>query len=145
MPHKLFVNIAVQDLPRSIEFFTKLGFTFDERFTDETATCMVVGDDAYFMLITRQRFTDFRKLPLADAATATEAIYALSADSREAVDEIADTALGNGGSSVTDPQDDGWMYTRSFRDPDGHHFEVLWMDQKAIEQGPHAMADTGAA
>ena len=137
MSRKLFVNIAVADLPRSIEFFTKLGFSFNPQFTDETATCMLVGEDAYFMLLTRERFGDFRKKPLGDAASATEAIYAITAESREAVDELADTALANGGTSAGDPQDQGFMYTRSFNDPDGHHFEVFWMDPAALEQGSH--------
>jgi uncharacterized protein len=137
MSHKLFVNIAVENLDRSVDFFTKLGFSFNPQFTDETATCMLVGEDAYFMLLTRERFGDFRKKPLGDAAGQTEAIYALSAASREDVDRLADTALGNGGSSAGDPQDQGFMYSRSFNDPDGHHFEVFWMDPAVVEQGPH--------
>jgi predicted lactoylglutathione lyase len=133
MSRKLFVNIAVEDLERSIAFFTTLGFQFDPRFTDETATCMLVGEDAYFMLLTRERFGDFRQKPLADAASTTEAIYAIAVDSREAVDELADTALTNGGAPAGDPQDPGFMYSRSFSDPDGHHFEAFWMDPKALE------------
>jgi predicted lactoylglutathione lyase len=145
MSRKLFVNIAVEDLDRSVEFFTKLGFSFNPQFTDETATCMLVGEDAYFMLITRERFGDFRKKPLADAATSTEAIYAITADSREAADELADTAIANGGAALGEPQDQGFMYTRAFSDPDGHHFEVFWMDPAALEGSPEAMAESGAA
>jgi uncharacterized protein len=140
MPRKLFVNIAVEDLDRSVEFFTKLGFSFDPRFTDETATCMLVGEDAYFMLLTRKRFDDFRKKPLADAATHTEAIYAVSAESRAAVDQLAEKALAGGGSPAGETQDQGFMYGRSFRDPDGHHFEVFWMDPKTVEEGVHSTA-----
>jgi predicted lactoylglutathione lyase len=140
MPHKLFVNIAVENLDRSVEFFTKLGFAFDERFTDETATCMLVGEDAYFMVITRERFGDFTKKPLSDAAASTEAIYAISCDSREDVDRIADTAAAGGGSALDEPQDQGWMYSRAFSDPDGHHFDVFWMDPKALEQAPEEAA-----
>jgi predicted lactoylglutathione lyase len=140
MARKLFVNIAVEDLDRSVNFFTGLGFSFEPRFTDETATCMLVGEDAYFMLLTRKRFADFRTQPLVDAATQTEAIYAFSVESREEVDRLADAALAGGGSPVGEPQDHGFMLTRSFRDPDGHHFEVFWMDPKAAEEGVHAEA-----
>jgi predicted lactoylglutathione lyase len=136
MSHKLFVNIAVEDLDRSVEFFTKLGFAFDQRFTDETATCMLVGEDAYFMVIRRDRFDEFRKKPLSDAAASTEAIYAISCDNREEVDRIADTAVAIGGTAAGEPQDQGWMYSRGFDDPDGHHFDVFWMDPKALEQAP---------
>jgi len=135
---KLFVNIPVENLDRSVEFFTKLGFSFDPRFTDETATCMLVGEDAYFMLLTREKFGHFARKPIPDPATHTQAMYALTAESRDAVDEFADSALGNGGGPAGDPQDHGFMYSRSFVDPDGHHFEVLWMDPAALEQGvPH--------
>ncbi len=144
MSRKLFVNIAVEDLDRSVDFFGKLGFSFDPRFTDETATCMLVGEDAYVMILTQERFGDFRSKPLAAAATGTQAIFALSAESREEVDELADTALRVGGSAAADPQELGFMYSRSFLDPDGHHFEVFWMDPKALEQGPEAV-EAGAA
>ena len=136
MARKLFVNLAVEDLDRSVDFFTKLGFSFDERFTDETATCMVVGEDAFVMLLTRPKFTEFAKKDLADPAAQTEVLVAFSADSREEVDELADRALGEGGSPAADPIDMGFMYGRSFYDPDGHHWELVWMDPAAVEQGP---------
>ena len=143
---KLFVNLAVEDLDRSVAFFTKLGFTFDKRFTDETATCMVVGDDAFVMLLTRARFEDFTKKELADSTTQTEAILAVSADSREAVDDFADTALGAGGSPANDPIEMGdFMYGRSFNDPDGHLWEVIWMDPSALEQQPVATEASAAS
>ena len=135
---KLFVNLAVEDLDRSVAFFTRLGFEFDPRFTDESGTCMVVGDDAYFMLLVKQRFADFSPNAMSDPRTETEALYAISADSRQAVDELADTALASGGSPAADPQDHGFMYGRSFRDPDGHHFEIFWMDMEAAEQAATA-------
>src|SRR4051812_16883250 len=114
MSHKLFVNIAVENLDRSVDFFTKLGFSFNPAFTDETATCMLVGDDAFFMLVSRERFTEFRKKPLGDAAAATEAIYALSCDSREEVDAMVATALAEGGTPAGEAQDQGFMYGHSF-------------------------------
>lgn len=143
MSRKLFVNIAVEDLGRSVGFFTKLGFSFDPFFTDETATCMLVGEDAYFMLLTRERFGDFRAKPLADAATETEAIYAVSAESREEVDDLVEKALASGGSPAKEPMDQGFMYGRSFHDPDGHHFEVIWMDPKVLEERERTIAAAG--
>ena len=138
---KLFVNLAVDDLGRSIDFFTKLGFSFDERFTDESATSMLVGEDAYVMLLVRPRFQDFTKKEIVDSTRQTEAILALSAESREDVDDLADKALANGGSPANDPMEMDFMYGRSFHDPDGHLWEVFWMDMAAVE----AQAKAGAA
>ena len=133
-PRKIFVNLAVEDLDKSVEFFTKLGFTFDPRFTDEQATCMIVSDEAFVMLLVENRFKDFTKKQLCDPATHTEAILALSAESREQVDELVDTALAAGAAPANDPLDHGFMYGRSFQDPDGHIWEAIWMDPSAIEQ-----------
>ena len=134
MSRKLFVNLAVADLDRSVDFFTKLGFSFDPRFTDESATCMLVGEDAYFMLLVESRFEDFTTKELADPKTQTEAILALTAESREEVDELADKALEAGGTPAKEPMDQGFMYGRSFQDPDGHHWEIFWMDPSALGQ-----------
>ena len=131
---KIFVNLAVKDLGRSVAFFEKLGFSFDPRFTDETATCMVVSDEAFVMLLVEDRFKDFTKKGLADPRTATEAIMALSAESREQVDELAETALAAGGSPANAPIEMDFMYGRSFQDPDGHLWELIWMDQSALAQ-----------
>lgn len=131
---KIFVNLAVQNVDRSVEFFTKLGFSFDPRFTDENATCMIVSDGAFVMLLVEDRFKDFTKKQLADPRTHTEAIVALSADSRTDVDQLADKALGAGGSPANDPMEMDFMYGRSFQDPDGHLWEVFWMDPSALEQ-----------
>jgi uncharacterized protein len=131
---KMFVNLAVKDLDRSVQFFTRLGFSFNPQFTDETATCMVVSDEAFVMLLRENRFKDFTKKELADPTTQTETIVALSADSREQVDQLADTALEAGGSPANDPIEMDFMYGRSFQDPDGHQWELIWMDPSAIEQ-----------
>jgi predicted lactoylglutathione lyase len=131
-PHKLFVNIPVSDLQRSITFFEALGFTFNRQFTDATATCMLVGEDAYFMLLTRERFTEFSKRPVGDSRAETNALFAISVDSRAQVDEVVKRALAAGGSPAADAQDHGFMYGWSFYDPDGHHWEVFWMDPSAI-------------
>jgi predicted lactoylglutathione lyase len=129
---KIFVNIPVENLETSIDFFTKLGFTFDQRFTDESATCMIVSDEAFVMLLVKARFGDFTKKALCDATTQTEAILALSADSKKEVDAFADAALAAGGTPANDPMDMGFMYGRSFDDPDGHLWEIVWMDPSAI-------------
>jgi len=131
---KMFVNLAVEDLDKSVEFFTKLGFSFDSRFTDEQATCMIVSDEAFVMLLVESRFKDFTKKELADPTTQTEAIVALSAESREQVDELADKALEAGGAPANDPIEMDFMYGRSFQDLDGHLWELIWMDPSALEQ-----------
>lgn len=133
-PRKLFLNLPVRDLPRSIAFFTTLGFTFNPQFTDETATCMIVGDDAFVMLLAEHRFRDFTKKPIVDATKQTEGLFALSCESREEVDHLVRTAVANGGSHAVDPQDHGFMYGWSFYDPDGHHWEVFWMDPSHLQQ-----------
>ena len=136
----LFPNLAVKDLDRSVAFFTGLGFTFDERFTDDTATAMIVNEQAVVMLLTESKFKDFTKKELVDPRTQTEAIIALSAESREDVDAFADKALASGGSPANDPMELGFMYGRSFQDPDGHQWEIFWMDPAALEQ--HVGAST---
>jgi predicted lactoylglutathione lyase len=142
MPDRMiFPNLAVQDLDRSVAFFRSLGFAFDERMTDETATAMIVNEHAMVMLLLESRFADFVTKPISNPNEQTESIIAFSAESREEVDELADKALANGGSTAMDPLDMGFMYSRSFRDPDGHHWEVVWMDPAALEGQP---AESGA-
>ena len=131
-PRKMFVNLPVKDLTRSVDFFTGLGFTFDPAFTDEQATCMVVSDEAFVMLLVEPRFEDFATKDISDASSSTEVIIAVSASSREEVDHLADTALATGGSPAKDPMDMGFMYGRSFSDLDGHSWEVMWMDPQAV-------------
>ena len=143
---KLFVNLAVADLDRSVDFFTKLGFAFDPRFTDETATCMLVGEDAYVMLLVQSKLSEFTKKELVDPTKQTEAIMAISGDSREEVDALADNALAAGGSLANEPMEMGFMYGRSFNDPDGHLWEVFWMDPAALEQAQaQSSVGSGAA
>ena len=133
MPRKLFVNIPVSDLQRSITFFEALGFTFNQQFTDASATSMLVGEDAYFMLLVRDRFSDFAKRPIGNPQEQTTAMYALGVNSREEVDEMVRIAVASGGSHAADPQDHGFMYGWSFFDPDGHHWEVFYMDPNFVE------------
>lgn len=134
MATQIFVNLPVKDLNRSVEFFTKLGFTFNAQFTDENATCMVISDTIYAMLLVEKFFKTFTKKEIADATKTTEAIIALSMDSRERVDEIGDKALAAGGKESNETQDHGFMYTRSFQDPDGHIWEIFYMDPAHVQQ-----------
>ena len=138
----IFVNLPVKDVSASIGFFGALGFEFDEKFTDASCACMVVSDQAYVMLLEQSRFADFTTKTIADARASTEAILCVSAESREAVDALADAALGAGASGANEPMDHGFMYGRSFNDLDGHHWEVMWMSAEAVEQGPADMAQT---
>lgn len=131
----MFVNLPVKDLNRSVDFFTKLGFKFNPQFTDEKATCMIIGQDSFVMLLVEPFFQTFTKKPLCDASKNTETIIALSAGSKAQVDELAGTALKSGGTTSIEPQDAGWMYSRSFQDPDGHQWEVFFMDAAAFSKG----------
>lgn len=132
VPHKLFVNVPVRDLQRSITFFEALGFTFNAQFTDATGTCMLVGEDAYFMLLTRERFATFARRPVGEPWDETSALFAISVRSRAEVDGMVAKAVDAGGAEAADPEDHGFMYGRSFYDPDGHHWEVFWMDPAVI-------------
>lgn len=135
MTTKIFVNLPVKDLQKSIGFFTQLGFTFNPQFTDENATCMVVGEDIFVMLLVEKFFQTFTKKQISDASKSTEVILSLSADSREKVDEMIKKAIEAGATTPNDPQDQGWMYGRGFQDLDGHLWEFAYMDVSAIPQG----------
>jgi len=130
---KLYVNLPIRNLKRSVEFFTKLGFSFNAQFTNENTTCMIVSDEAYFMLLEEARFKDFTKKELCDTRTHTEAGYALNAESREAVDELVNTALAAGGTPAMPKMDLGFMYSWSFHDLDGHHWSIFWMDPSQVQ------------
>lgn len=130
---KMFVNLAVRDLKKSMAFFSALGFEFNPKFTDEKAACMVISDDAFVMLLTEPFFRTFTKRAPCDTSTHTEGLFALSCGSRAEVDEMVKKALAAGGTHAMNPQDHGFMYTWSFYDLDGHHWEVVWMDPKAAQ------------
>ena len=134
MSRMIFVNLPVRDLGKSVEFFTSLGFEFNPQFTDEKATCMVVSEQAFVMLLVESFFQTFTKKAIADTATHIETLLALSAESREEVDELVEKALAAGGRKAEEPQDHGYMYGASFEDLDGHIWEAIWMDPDAIEQ-----------
>jgi uncharacterized protein len=132
-PRKLFVNIPVANVQRSIAFFEELGFTFNRQFTDATAAAMLVGEDAYFMLLEPEKFRGFTRRPVGDPAAQTTSLYAIGVSNRTEVDEMVAKAVASGGSHALAPQDHGFMYGRSFYDPDGHHWEVFWMDPAFVQ------------
>ncbi len=125
---KIFVNLPVKDLKASIEFFTKLRYSFNQDFTDETATCMVVSDDIFIMLLTEAKFQEFTPNPICDATLQTEVLICLSIESREAVDEMVQKAIAAGGKTHNEPKDHGFMYVHGFQDLDGHIWELLFME-----------------
>jgi uncharacterized protein len=134
MTTKIFVNLPVEDLDKSKAFFTKLGYRFNPQFTDETAACMVITDDIYTMLLTKAKFQEFTKKPIADATETTEVLTCLSVDSRAKVDELLDAALEAGATEARDAMEHGFMYGRSFNDLDGHIWEIIWMDPQAVQK-----------
>jgi predicted lactoylglutathione lyase len=132
MASQIFINLPVKDLQISMEFFLKVGFSFNMQFTDDKAACMVVANNIYVMLLLEKFFRTFTKKEISDANKATEVLIAVDADSREEVDEMVKKAVDAGGSIYNKPQDHGWMYGHSFADPDGHQWEVLYMDESAM-------------
>jgi Predicted lactoylglutathione lyase len=133
MATKIFVNLPVQNLPQSIQFFKGLGYSFNQQFTDDSAACMVISNDIYAMLLTHDKFNQFTNKKIVDAKRNTEVLVCLSAESRNNVDELLNKALSGGASEYREPQDYGFMYGRSFEDLDGHIWEVMWMDPSAIK------------
>ena len=135
MSTKIFVNLPVKDLDKSMGFFKTLGFSFNPQFTDETAACMVISDDIYAMLLTHDKFRQFTRKEIADATKTTEVLTALSMDSRDKVNSLVDTALKAGATAAREPMDHGFMFERSFNDLDGHIWEIFYMDMSAVPQG----------
>ena len=133
MATNIFVNLPVTDLDRSVDFFTKLGYNFNEQFTDDTGASMVISENIYAMLLTHDKFSQFTSKPISDATQSTEVLIALSAGSRESVDELVATALNNGAVEARTAEDHGFMYGRAFHDPDGHIWEIIWMDPEYVK------------
>jgi predicted lactoylglutathione lyase len=135
MPKQIYVNLPVKNLKKSIDFFTALGFSFNPQFTDEKAACLIINEgNIYAMLLTEPFFKTFTKKNVADAKKTTEVLIAINVDSKEAVDDLVKKAVAAGGSVYTDPADHGWMYQHSFADPDGHQWELLYMDESKLPQ-----------
>jgi predicted lactoylglutathione lyase len=129
----IFVNLPVTDLKRSTAFYEAVGGTKNPQFSDDTASCIVLSETIHTMLLTHDKYRQFTSKPIADAHAASQVLICLSADSREAVDAMVESAEGSGGRPDPGPkQDYGFMYGRSFEDPDGHHWEVMWMDMSQM-------------
>jgi len=134
MATNIFVNLAVKNLDKTKEFFSKLGYTFNQQFSDEKAACMVISETIYAMLISEAYFKTFiPNKEISDTSKSKEVLLALSADSRQQVDELADKAIAAGGKNFRDPDDHGFMYSRSFEDLDGHVWEVFWMNPEHVQ------------
>ncbi|HEY8383591.1 MAG TPA: VOC family protein [Microvirga sp.] len=139
MTKMIFVNLPVADLDRSIAFYEAIGARKDDRFSDGTAACMVLSDAIFVMLLTHDKFRQFTPRRIADARETSEVLLCVSSESRAAVDETVERAERAGGAIDTGPQQDyGFMYGRSFEDPDGHIWEVMWMDMAAAESAAAA-------
>ncbi|MEZ5680074.1 MAG: VOC family protein [Erythrobacter sp.] len=139
MTQMIFVNLPVSDLARSTAFYEEIGFTLNAKFSDETASGMVLSDAIHVMLLTHDKWKSFTSKAIPDARKSAQMMLCLSRESRAAVDAILDDVARSGGNADCDPpQDYGFMYGRSFEDPDGHNWEVMWMDPVAVEKGPEA-------
>jgi hypothetical protein len=142
----IFVNLPVSDLQKSRAFVEALGAVNEPKFTDDTAACMKLSDSIFVMILTHEKFSQFTPRPIADAKAGSEVLLCLSADSRESVDSTVERAVTAGGTADPAPkQDYGVMYGRSVADPDGHIWEIMWMDAAAAEQGASAVQDAVAS
>ncbi len=134
MTTKMFVNLPVEDLGKSIAFYKALGFTFNPQFTDETAGCMVISEHNYAMLLTHDKFKSFTTKPIPDARKTTGLLVALALDSKQAVDDMVSKAVKAGGREPKPKQDYGFMVQRTFEDPDGHTWEPFFMDPSHVQK-----------
>ena len=142
MSRMIFVNLPVSDLAKSRAFLEALGAVNEPRFTDDTAACMTLSDSIHVMLLTHDKFSQFTPRPITDATAGSEVLLCLSENSRESVDSTLERAVAAGGTADPAPkQDYGVMYGRSVADPDGHIWEIMWMDAAAAERGAEAVQE----
>jgi predicted lactoylglutathione lyase len=132
MATKIYVNLPVKDLQRSVRFFQAMGFGFNQQLSDETAACMAISDDIFAMLLTEAKFREVARRPIADTSRMTEVLTCLSVESRTRVNQLVDRALAQGGREVREPEDHGFMFGRSFSDLDGHIWEIIYMAPGAV-------------
>lgn len=133
MTQKIFVNLPVRDLRKSMEFFGKLGFAFNAQFTDETAACMIISEGMFVMLITENKFKTFTPKQICDTTKSTEVLVCLSSASRDSVNEMVRKAVAAGGTTYREPEDHGFMYGHGFQDLDGHIWELAFMEPSAAK------------
>jgi uncharacterized protein len=132
MKTKIFLNLAVKDLKRSISFFTELGFSFNQKFTNDKGTCLIIGEDINVMLLVEEFYQTFTDKKICDTATTSEVLISISVETRQQVDEMIEKAVKTGATNYREAQDYGWMYQRTFLDLDGHHWEIFCMDESQI-------------
>src|SRR5258708_627980 len=135
MATKIFVNLPVKDLDKSMEFFKRVGYTFNPQFTDKTAACMVISEDSFSMLLTHEKFKACPRKAICDATKSSEVLVALSCESRNQVDDLVRKAVAAGGKTYAAPKDYSFMYGHGFQDLDGHIWEVFWMDPANVKKG----------
>lgn len=134
MAKEIFINLPVKDLNKSKDFFGKLGFTFNPKFTDENAACMIIGENMYAMLLMEHFFKNFTKKEIADASKTTEILTCISLNSKDEVNKMVDAAVANGGVEYSEAADHGWMYYRVFEDPDKHQWEIMYGDESQFPE-----------
>ncbi|TLG75389.1 VOC family protein [Culicoidibacter larvae] len=134
MINQIFVNLPVNDLDASKAFWSGLGFKFNPTFTDENGACLILGDTIFVMLLTKPFFESFTQKPTADPSVVVEAINALQVESREAVDKIVANGATHGVEFGRRPEDPEWMYSRTFKDPDGHNWELFYMNESEMTE-----------
>ncbi|MED4888407.1 VOC family protein [Lysinibacillus fusiformis] len=130
----IFINLPVKNVKKSTSFFQELGFEFNQQFSDETTSSMIISESIFALLMVEDRFKGFSNKEITDTSVSAEAILCLSAENREQVDQLVNKALASGGKPYSDPQDHGFMYGWGFQDLDGHIWEVVYMDEHAINQ-----------
>lgn len=133
MATQIFLNLPVKDLLKTREFFAKLGYTFNEQFSNESGACMVISETIYVMLLTEPFFKSFTSKQIADTSKTTEVMIALSAESKESVNDLVEKAFKAGATQHNEVQDHGFMYSKSFQDLDGHIWEVFWMNPNHVQ------------
>jgi uncharacterized protein len=135
MSTKIFVNLPVRDLPKSMQFFQSLGYSFNAQFTDETAACLVISEDIFAMLLTHAKFAEFTPKAICDATKSSEVLLCLSCESRAKVDELVSKAVAAGGTTYNPAKDYGFMYQHGFQDLDGHIWELIHLEPGVVKEG----------
>ena len=138
MKSQIFINLPVKDLERSLNFYTKMGFTNNPQFSDDSGKCMVFSDEIFVMLLTHEKFKAFITRPITDVSKTTSALFSISVESLDRVNEISDNALSGGGKEPVEAKDYGFMQQRTIEDPDGHIWEIFYMDMSKFPQNPEA-------
>jgi predicted lactoylglutathione lyase len=138
MKSQIFINLPVKELERSLNFYTKMGFTKKPQFSDDSGKCMVFSDEIFVMLLTHEKFKAFITRPITDVSKTTSALFSISVESLDRVNEISDNALSGGGKEPVEAKDYGFMQQRTIEDPDGHIWEIFYMDMSKFPQNQEA-------